>query len=290
MRARLIAISVMFLATHAHAQANDQTSREIAAMHWTPASGFKLQASKSSIVSLPGFQLISDAEARRLREIIDGRSDPAQEAEAFNVNANSELLYEWYLSGYIKGDDWADVDADNFLEQLKSKDAEANKIRAEKGIPSLTTTGWRQQPRLNQDTHTVTWSIEGVSSNGDKIVNSIALKLGRYGFEKIIWIIDPAHVGDKNDLLLAVNNHSFENGARYVDYVAGTDHAAEYGIAGLVAGVIGVKLLKGAGILALLLGLKKFVILLFLPFIYAWRKIVGMFRKPDVRPNGETEL
>ena len=107
----------------------------------------------------------------------------------------------------------------------------------------------------------------------------MALKLGRYGFEKIIWIIDPAEIGDKNDLLLAVNNHVFDDGARYTDYVAGTDHAAAYGVAGLVAGALGVKLLKVAGIGALILGFKKLAILLLLPFIYLWRKIVGVFKR-----------
>jgi uncharacterized membrane-anchored protein len=210
--------------------------------------------------------------------MIDGRSDPEQEADAFNTSTNSELIYEWYPHGFIKSDDWTDVDPDSFLEQMKERDAEANKIRVQKGIPILNTTGWRQKPTLNQDTHTVSWGIEGTDSNGGKILNFVALKLGRYGFEKILWIVEPKDIGDRNDLLLAINAHLFDNGARYTDYIAATDHTAEYGIAGLVAGVIGVKILKVAGIGAAIVALKKFAIVLILPLIYAWRKIVGLFK------------
>ncbi len=104
----------------------------------------------------------------------------------FNAATNSELIYEWFPNGFVKSDDWADVDPDSFLSQLKELDVEANKIRVKKGIATLNTTGWRQKPTYNQDLHTVSWAIEAIDSNGGKIVNFVALKLGRYGFEKII--------------------------------------------------------------------------------------------------------
>jgi uncharacterized membrane-anchored protein len=103
--------------------------------------------------------------------------------------------------------------------------------------------------------------------------------LGRYGIERIVWIVDPNDLQKSNDLLLAVNEHRYDDGARYTDYVAGTDRAASYGVAGLVAGALGVKLLKVAGAGAAVIALKKFGILLILPFIYAWRKLAGLFKK-----------
>jgi uncharacterized membrane-anchored protein len=275
-------MTTMVLGGSATADTTPAQLKEIQSMHWFPASGFQLTGSKSSITVLPDFQLLSGAEARRLREIADGTSDPQTEVEAFNVATKSELIYEWFPNGFVKSDDWNEVDSDNFLAQLKEKDGEANKIRIQKGVPTLTTTGWKQKPTLNQDTHTVSWGIEGTDSNGEKVLNFVALKLGRYGFEKIVWIVDPKDLGDRNDLLVGTNAHLFNNGARYVDYVAGTDRTAEYGIAGLVAGAIGVKILKVAGIGAAIIALKKFAIILILPFLYGWRKIVGLFkRKPS---------
>ena len=106
--------------------------------------------------------------------------------------------------------------------------------------------GWRQKPTFNEDLHTVSWAIEAQDSNGGRVANFVALKLGRYGIERIVWVVDPSKIGDKSDLLLAINNHQFDTGARYADYVAGTEHEWTYGVAGLVAGALGVKLLKGA--------------------------------------------
>jgi uncharacterized membrane-anchored protein len=282
MRTTVAAILFLFPCYQAVAQLSDQATAEIQRMHWADADGAKLAASKSSIVSLPGFRIIIDAEAKKFREIIDGRSDSHEEADALNTDLGSELVYEWFPVGYIKSDDWGDIDVDDFLAQMRKNDAEANQIRAQKGLPTITTTGWRQQPQLNLDTHTVLWSINGIDSSGSEIVNFVALKLGRYGFEKLIWIVEPANANKTNDLLLAIANHRFNDGARYTDYVASTDHAAEYGIAGLVAGALGVKLLKVAGIGAAIIGLKKFAILLLLPFIYGWRKLAAIFkRKPN---------
>jgi uncharacterized membrane-anchored protein len=268
---------------------SDQQKNEIRAMNWLPASGAKLSASKSSIVSLPGFNLIAGVEARRFREMVDGRGDPEQEADAVNTDTSSELIYEWFPEGFVNSDDWQDVDADSFLSQLRERDVEANKIRTEKGLATLTTTGWRQKPLLNRDTHTVSWAIEGENSAGGHVVNFVALKLGRYGIEKIIWVVDPADLGSRNDLLLAVNNHQYDSGARYTDYVAGTDHAAAYGVAGLVAGALGVKLLKVAGIGAALLGFKKLLFLLLVPFIFVWRKISAIFRQKPTQTASHIE-
>ena len=79
--------------------------------------------------------------------------------------------------------------------------------------------------------------------------------------------------------------HLFDNGARYTDYVVGDDRAAEYGIAGLVASAIGVKLVKRSSIGAVPVFVKKFAIVLVLPFIYAWRKIAALLkRKPSQMP------
>ena len=52
----------------------------------------------------------------------------------------------------------------------------------------------------------------------------------------------------------------FNEGHRYTDFVAGTDHVAEYGIAALVAGGLAAKAGFFKGLLALLVAGKKFLI------------------------------
>jgi uncharacterized membrane-anchored protein len=172
------------------------------------------------------------------------------------------------------------VDADDFLSQMKANDEAANKERTKSGIATLRTVGWVQKPTFNDDLHTVSWIIEGENSHGGHIINAIALKLGRSGLERITWIIEPAKItSGMNDLLLAENAHLFDAGARYTDYVKSTDKAAEYGVAGLVAGALGVKLLKAGGIAAFLIGFKKLAFLLLIPFIWVGKKVKEAFSK-----------
>lgn len=253
----------------------DAAKSEISAMHWADASGVRLDASKSVIVDLPQFQIVRGPEAHRFREIVDGSAPVGLEADAINPTTSSEVIYQWFPAGFVSSDDWNDVDADSFIKQIKEADAAANKVRKDKGIPTLTTTGWRQKPELNRATHTVSWAIDGVDSDGGRVTNFVALKLGRYGFERIAWVIDPSDIGASNDLLVATNNHRFDNGAGYADYVAGKDNVAEYGVAGLVASALGVKLAAKFGLVALLAVFAKKAGI----FIFAAFAVVGGWLK-----------
>ena len=279
MRALTALILLILSAGISRAELSESAKAEIEAMHWFQAPGYPLRDSKSSIGNLKGFQLLAGVEGRRFRDLVDGRSDPQQEADVFNLQTNSELVYEWFPLGYVTSVDWSDVDADALLSQMRAADAEANKIRLSKGLTTFTTQGWRSKPNLNRDTNTVSWSITGVDDKGGTLINSVALKLGRYGFEKIVWVYDSSLIGDKDDLLFATNNHLFDAGSRYSDDVASTDRSAEYGVAGLVAGALGVKLVQGAGIGAALIGMKKLAFLLIFPIIFLWKKFIGLFKR-----------
>lgn len=283
MRTILTAMLFVLLSHQSFAALSDRDATELRGLHWEDAKNVELPSSKSTVTQLPGFKIVLGQEARRLREIVDGYVASEEEADAFNFRTDSEVIYEWFPVGYVKSDDWNDIRPDDLLSEMKKNDEAANKLRIKKGLPTMITTGWRQPPQLNADTHTITWSINGKNSNGQLVANFVALKLGRYGFEKFIWVIPPDRVGDRNDLLLAATDQQFGKGEHYTDYVASTDHAAEYGVAGLVAGVLGVKLLKAAGIGALILGFKKFFLLLIFPFVWGWRKIASFFRR-----NGTT--
>jgi uncharacterized membrane-anchored protein len=133
--------------------------------------------------------------------------------------------------------------------------------------------GWVQEPALNSDTNSVSWIIQVKSNNGASVLNAVAIKLGRFGFEKIVMVSNKGPLTAEGDLLVIANATTFDPGARYADYVASTDHAAAYGIAGLVAGSLGVTLLKTAGIgAAIALILKKGFLIIFLPFVWLWRR------------------
>lgn len=266
------------LTSQVFADAREKDFPEIRAMNWTTPTNIKLPVSGAIITNLPGYVMVLGKYSQRLQELSDGTTLKGIEAMAVNPETGSTIIFQWLPEGYVASDDWSQVDPNEFLTQMQKNDVASNVQRKQLGFPMMSTTGWRQTPKLNSNTHTVSWIIDGQSSDGKRVINAIALKLGRYGLERIAWIDDPETIGARNDLLLAENAFEFKQGARYDEYVAGTDRAAEYGIAGLVAGALGVKLLKATGGIALLAGLKKFgFFLLVMPFIWIWGKIKSLF-------------
>lgn len=260
------------------AEVQEQSIAEIKKMDWKTPTNIQLPVSGAVITNLPGYVMVLAKDARRLQELSDGQLIESIEGMAIDPDTESSVLFQWLPEGYVALDDWSQVDPNEFLAQIQNNDTVANVKRKQLGLQTLSTTGWRQTPKLNSNTHTVSWIIVGQSSDGKEIMNAVALKLGRYGYEKIVWISDTTKIASKNDLLVAESAFEFKKGARYDDYVAGTDRAAEYGIAGLVAGALGVKLLKATGGIALLAAFKKFgFFLLVMPFIWIWNKIKSLF-------------
>jgi uncharacterized membrane-anchored protein len=276
-------LALTFSAAGAYGQINDSTLAEVKRMDWSSGARVDLQASQSLVLKLPDYLVVIGQDARRIREISDGTADKSVEAYAYKNKGSGEVIFGWFPAGFVRAEDWADIDSANFLAQIKENDAAANKLRVAKGIPTLTTQGWRQEPRFNKDTSTASWIIEARDGSGSLITNSVALKLGRSGFEKITWIDDADSPTSASEFARVQDAHQFGTGARYMDYVPGADRAAEYGIAGLVAGALGVKVAKAAGFIGALVVLKKFAALLLLPFIWLATKLKNVFRRE--RPN-----
>jgi uncharacterized membrane-anchored protein len=258
----------------------DAKFREIAAMHWQPGP-VELPSSHSKVATL-GYKIITGTDAHRYRELADPTPSTAVEAAAVNFNSGDEIVYQYFDEGYVSINDWADINPDTLLAELKRNTEVTNKARRERGDPELHVSGWVEKPSLNRDTNTVSWIFSATRSDGAQLINAVALKLGRNGYEKIIWITDPASSMD--GFRIAINGHQFEPGYRYSDHVT-TDRSAAYGVAGLVAGVLGVKALKvaaGAGLFAALASSGKALgALIILPFVALWGLVKRLFRRRE---------
>ena len=272
--AAVAAAALLIVAHNASAQINETTRAEIARMRWQPATNLHLPTSHSVIGELPRFSGLTGAEAIQLRDIVDANGSQAVEADIIDWDTSSEIIFSYNPTGYIRIDDWSDVDPDAMLKAIQANDESANAQRRAKGLAALHTRRWLERPTLHADTNTVSWIIEGGDDQNDRTINAVALKLGRYGFERIVWVTDPQNFNvGSNDLAAAIANHQFDHSYRYADYQPDKDRAAEYGVAELVAGVLGVKVAKAVGAGAAIVALKKFGVLLVLPLVYAWRRI-----------------
>ncbi len=260
--------------TLARAELSQQALAEIRALPWQPVNGLALNSSHSQIGLMPDFVAVTGVSAQQMRVIGDADDDPLIEADAVNTKTGAEVVYSYQPSGFINGGDWSNVHPDEMIQQIKAATEVGNQKRAAARMPALHVLGWEQAPTYNRDTHAVLWSFNGTRDGGGRIFNAAVLKLGRYGFERIVLIDNTAAPADAMaELLLVANAHQFVPGATYGDYVPSTDHAATYGIAGLVAGVLGVKLVKVGALVGLAVFAKKLVWLAVLPFVWLWRKV-----------------
>lgn len=245
---------------------------------WKYEGRYKLPMSHSTLSLPEGHMLLIGEEARKLRELM-GEKDSEIEAVVLDDNFKDDVIFCFSGDGYVSIDDWQQVDSKELLKSIRELTEEANKERRKIGIGELHVVGWIQEPTLDRHTNTVYWAIEGLEEDGGSMVNSMALRLGRSGYELITWVSDKeSHVnfGGKLDVMLRA--HSFDPGFRYKDYTTG-DKVAGYGIATLVAGIVGGKVVKAGGIAVLL---KKFGSLIFAALAAGAYKLKGLFgRKGD---------
>jgi uncharacterized membrane-anchored protein len=165
------------------------------------------------------------------------------------------ILFSSCKEGYVSLDAWNEIDPKELIETISENTEKENIERQKIGGGELHAVGWMQEPTLDKHTNTIFWAIEAMSPDEGNIVNSVAIRLGREGYERITWISKKAsYVPFGGDLDVMLRAHSFDPGFRYTDYTPG-DKIASYGIATLVAATVGGKIVKAGGFLLLF---KKF--------------------------------
>ena len=254
------------------------------ALTWRDGETVTLPLSHGTLKApLPLRQLVG-ADAANAYEILNGVEAPRSiEAMVYDPKTEGVVYYQKLGNGYVRFDDWQDVDADALLKAI-SEENEANNVkRKSAGVAAFHVVGWMERPHLDRATKTVRWAIEAVDESEGPIVNSVALVLGRDGFEKLMWAGAKSNAPGEM-LNVALASFDFPAGGRYADYQPG-DKVAEYGVAGLLAAVLGLKAAANlGGLAALLVFAKKFGLLLLIPIalFVAWKK--KLFARKNAPP------
>ena len=184
--------------------------------------------------------------------------------------------------GYIKGDDWSQVDPDDFLEELKSASVENNKERLKNGYNTVQDISWHIKPEFNKDLGYVYYSLIVTFDDGSETFNSTAMVLGREGYTDLTFVFNEsiAHLMP-NEIDKVVQNFDYNSGVQYSDFKAG-DKVAAYGVGALVAGSLGIKGLAKTGALAVIAAFaKKLWFIILLPFIFLFRLFTGGHKKEN---------
>lgn len=193
------------------------------------------------------------------------------------------VIVEYEEDGHVPDGDAAEIDYEELLQSMQEETVAANEARIEAGYPGLELIGWAEPPHYDDQSHKLYWAKE-LSFGGEQqhTLNYSIRALGRRG----VLVLNAVGGMDQfstietamQDLLPMV---AFEEGSRYVDFDPDVDQVAAYGIGALVAG----KLAAKAGLLAkfapLLLGLKKFGIVIIAGAVALGRRLFMSGRKAE---------
>jgi len=222
-------------------------------------------------------QLFQNPPSSRWGMIFPPNADPMNMTWAAIVRGFEE-------EGYVKDEDADKIDADKLLKDIQEGQKEANEERVKDGYPALEILGWAMKPKYDKEAKKLTWAIElRVVGSSKSAVNYYVRILGRRGF-LVLNVLGGADALTEidNSLPQVLSMVNFNEGHRYSDFNPKTDKVAAYGIAGLIAAGIGIKLLK-AGVLAaffkpilgVLIAAKKLVIVAVVAIGAFFKKLFG---------------
>jgi uncharacterized membrane-anchored protein len=257
MLALLLSFSPSALADGSNVLTDEQRQAEIEKLNWISAAGHYQLAASHSYIDLPdGYYLLLGADAARYDTLTNGLDASNTEAIVFHDADHTAVYFVFDAVGYVKDDDWSEVDADSFLKQMQEAELKANSERARQGLSYMIVDGWKEPPRFDTATHTAYWATS-LSNAMSHWINATAVRLARNGYHYVIWVgEEKAFTGSSNSLASVMAIHDYDTGYRYSDYVEG-DKLAGYGVGALVASILGVKFGKGF-LLALLGGILVF--------------------------------
>jgi uncharacterized membrane-anchored protein len=163
--------------------------------------------------------------------------------------------------GYVNDGDAASIDYAKMLREMQESAQESNEERTEQGLDPVRLVGWAEPPHYDAAAHKLYWAKElEFGESAEHTLNYNIRILGRRGVLVLNAVSQMAQLDEirasSQALLPAVELNS---GHRYADYVPGTDRAAAYGIAGLIAGKAAAKAGLFKVILAGLVASKKLI-------------------------------
>ncbi len=204
------------------------------------------------------------------------------------ISTNCWVVTIYYSEdGYVKDDDAGKINYDDLLRQMQQDVAGENKVRKEKGFPTVALLGWAAPPHYDAATHKLYWAkkLKFEGEDGDTLNYNIRM-LGRRGVLELNAVASAdqfSEVDAQTPQILGMVD--FKEGSRYADFDPKVDTVAKYGIATLVAGgalaaAAKLGLLKGLwiGIFAL----KKFIIIGIVAVAAFFKK---MFRRGGGSPG-----
>lgn len=231
-----------------------------------------------------GFYFLSPEHSRRV--IVDAWGNPPATAERVlgmilpssktPVDDSWGAVITFEADGYVSDADAASMNYDELLKQMQEALAEGSKERVKEGFPSIRLVGWASPPFYDPATHKLHWAKElEFGGTPPHTLNYDVRALGRKGVLEMSFVGGMEQLAEIKAVIPTVMAMpEFTVGARYEDYVPGTDAVAAYGIGALIAG----KAASKAGLLVIALAfLKKGWIVIVLMLGGIWKFVARFF-------------
>ena len=174
-----------------------------AAMHWGTGPQ-KLVGSHGIFIVPKDGKIALGSEAEHADMLLNGTHNSNVEGLAFLPNRTLYLSYA--DEGFVTADDWKNVNADEMLKSISDGTEQSNEERLKNGVSAMHVDGWIQKPTFDAERKSVRWIMNAHDANG-KIVNAVALQLGRHGYERFTLVSDGSDpAGDTAILADAVDS------------------------------------------------------------------------------------
>ena len=260
----------------------------------------------ATVTADEGLRYLNDEDTNKVLSKLWGNPPSRTMGMIFPHNAGP-LEARWSIvidgfdkEGYVKDEDADKLDPNALLMQLQDGQTEANAERRKQGYAELEIVQFAIPPHFDKESKKLYWAIDlkeiGSTQHG---VNYYVRVLGRRGYLVMTGMADLDALKELDSAMPQfLTKIEFNEGNRYADFNPKTDKVATYGIAGLIAGAIGIKVAAKAGILAalftkfgpIMLALKKLWLLIIAGIAGGFSKIKNFFTrksKPDQNGGGQ---
>ena len=271
----LLAALILVARPIAAAEHQGMTADQFVATLRPQTGSVALASAQATLKLTQGYSFLPAADAKRVltqawgnppNDKVLGMILPSTDPHVVFDDDAWAVIVTFVDEGYVSDKDAAKTDYDKMLKDMQEQTRDENPERIKQGYPAIELLGWAEPPRYDASTHKLYWArdlkFQKAGEDSVRTLNYAIRVLGRKGYLSLNAV---APIGQLNkvraDMPAVVAMAEFDPGARYADYNAGTDKAAAYGVAALVAGGLAAKAGLFAKLGVLLLALKKLIIL-----------------------------
>ena len=256
---------------------NEEWDKAWASLNWKKGpSVVNYNKANSKINISSNFEILEGTDAHQMLYWLNGVDFSYVDVYAMGQNSEQYMFY-YTDSGYVKTDDWTDVDPDKFINEMIENYKASNSTRQQNGQATVLDVTWKKKPYLDGTYNSVYYAFNVTWSDNSSSVEGTAIILGKEGYTTASYV--GGTDGYQEQLLLNLSKiHKFNTAKEYKDWKSG-DKVAAAGLGALLATTLGVKALKPGIIAAGLLLLKKFWFIIVLPFIWLGKLFTGSDKK-----------